>query len=71
MNVVTNKIYVANFNGNNVTIIDGSTDTVLKTVSGLGNQPDSVVANPVTNKIYVASRVNGTAAGDLMAPTTR
>jgi YVTN family beta-propeller protein len=51
INSVTNKIYVANTNGNNVTVIDGAT---LSTATvAVGNLPGAVAVNPVTNKIYV------------------
>ena len=33
VNPVTNKIYVANYDGNNVTVIDGASDTVTATVA--------------------------------------
>jgi len=52
VNVVTNKIYVANLNDNWVAVVDGAsfdTDTV-PTDSG----PAAVAVNPVTNKIYFA-----------------
>ena len=51
INSVTNKIYVANTNGNNVTVIDGAT---LSTATvAVGSLPGAVAVNPVTNKIYV------------------
>jgi YVTN family beta-propeller protein len=53
VNPVTNKIYVANQNSNNVTVIDGATSTT-DTV-GTGTTPSSVAVNPVTNEIYVAN----------------
>src|ERR1700730_8343972 len=53
VNPVTNKIYVANFKGNSVTVIDGATNaTVTVTV---GSQPQGVAVNPATNKIYVSN----------------
>jgi YVTN family beta-propeller protein len=36
VNPVTNKIYVANYNSNNVTVLDGATDTIIATVVGGG-----------------------------------
>ncbi len=53
VNPVTNKIYVANFNSANVTVIDGATNTA-ETVDA-GDGPRAVAVNPVTNKIYVAN----------------
>jgi YVTN family beta-propeller protein len=54
VNPVTNKIYVANYNSNNVTMIDGATNA--KTTVPVGSTPQAVAVNPVTNKIYVANR---------------
>jgi len=53
LNPVTNKIYVANANSNNVTVIDGATNTTA-TVNA-GTFPIAVAVNPVTNTIYVAN----------------
>ncbi len=53
VNPVTNKIYVANFTSNTVTVIDGSSNTV-NTVA-VGSTPVNVAVNPVTNKIYVVN----------------
>ena len=53
VNPVTNKIYVANEDSDNVTVIDGS-DNSTSTVAA-GTSPYAVVVNPVTNKIYVAN----------------
>jgi YVTN family beta-propeller protein len=53
VNPVTNKIYVASFYRDNVTVIDGATnDTVLVPT---GDYPIAVAVNPVTNRIYVAN----------------
>ena len=57
VNVVTNKIYVANYISNNVTFIDGATNAV-STVAA-GSDPWAVAVNPVTDKIYVADKGNG------------
>ncbi len=54
MNSVTNKIYVANQSGSTVTVIDGVTHTP-PPPSSVGNTPNSVAVNPVTNKIYVTN----------------
>src|SRR2546430_275268 len=53
VNPVTNKIYVANFNGNDVTVIDGATNST-GTVPA-GPHPYAVAVNAVTNKVYVAN----------------
>ena len=53
VNPVTNKIYVANTDSNNVTVIDGATNAT--TTVAAGAHPCAVAVNPVTNKIYVAN----------------
>ncbi len=53
VNPVTNKIYVANADSNDVTVIDG-THNLTKTVAA-GSIPEAVAVNPATNKIYVAN----------------
>ncbi|MEX6702938.1 hypothetical protein ABS315_25640 [Peribacillus frigoritolerans] len=52
MNPNTNRIYVANDFSNNVSVIDGATNTVIATV-GVGGVPRGVVVNPNTNAIYL------------------
>jgi len=54
VNPVTNKIYVANFISNDVTVIDGTNDSVAATVAA-GSSPVAIAVNSVTNKIYVAN----------------
>ena len=57
VNPVTNKIYVANANSGNVTVIDGATNTTTTVAAGSG--AESVAVNPVTNKIYIANGSSG------------
>jgi len=57
VNPVTNKMYVANRNSNNVTIIDGATNTT--TTVPLGASPGSIAVNTVTNKVYVTTSSGG------------
>jgi YVTN family beta-propeller protein len=52
VNPVTNKIYVANYSNNSVTVIEGATNAT--TTVGVGSSPRTLAVNPVTNKIYVA-----------------
>ena len=54
VNTVTNKIYVANFVSNNVTVINGADNSTLATVPA-GSGPSDIVANTGTNKIYVVN----------------
>jgi YVTN family beta-propeller protein len=60
VNPLTNKAYVANFNDNTVTVVDGALNVPITTVSA-GSGPIAVAVNSVTNKIYVAN-VNFNAA---------
>src|SRR5262249_51698860 len=53
INPVTNKIYVANMHSNNVTVIDGASNTA--TTVNVGQAPTALAVNSVTNKIYVAN----------------
>jgi YVTN family beta-propeller protein len=57
VNPSTNTIYVANFNSNSVTVIDGATNNT--TTVAVGNGPDDVAVNPNTNLIYVVNFGNG------------
>lgn len=53
LNPVTNKIYVANIGSNNVTVIDGATNSTATVAVDLA--PNGIAVNPVTNKIYVSN----------------
>ena len=53
VNPATNRIYVATEAVDHLTVIDGATNTVLRTVPTGGGSWD-VAANPITNRIYVA-----------------
>ncbi len=52
VNPVTDNLYVANINSNNVSVIDASTDSVTTTIP-VYNSPYAVAVDPVTNFIYV------------------
>jgi hypothetical protein len=54
VNAVTNKIYVVNMLGHNVTLLDGLTNGT-STISFIMSYPWALAINPVTNKIYVAN----------------
>jgi YVTN family beta-propeller protein len=56
---IPNKIYVANFSSDNVTVIDGATNTAT-TVNASGNEPMALAVNPLTNKIYVVNAASST-----------
>src|SRR4029077_20876124 len=51
-NPATNMIFVTNQASNNVTVIDGATNTVVATVP-VGTYPYSLALNPMTSEIYV------------------
>jgi len=50
---------VANYYGNSVSVIDGSSNTVIATVP-VGTFPQGVGVNPTTNRIYVANQGGNT-----------
>lgn len=52
VNPSTNRIYVANYNSGNVTVIDGATHA--KTNVPVGFRPGSLAVNQANNKIYAA-----------------
>jgi len=54
VNPVTNLVYVANLNDNTVSVIDGTSNTVVATIS-VGVVPEVVAVNTATNRIYVAN----------------
>ncbi len=53
-NPVTNRTYVANQDSNNVTVNDGTNNSVIATVAA-GTSPAAVAVNTETNRIYVAN----------------
>jgi YVTN family beta-propeller protein len=53
VNPVTNQIYVANANSNNVTVIDGFSNNIATVATG--TQPSAEAVNSLTNQIYVAN----------------
>jgi YVTN family beta-propeller protein len=53
VNLVTDKIYVANGSSSNVTVIDGATNDTTLVAAGYG--PYALAVNPVTSKTYVAN----------------
>jgi YVTN family beta-propeller protein len=56
VDATSNKIYVANKGSNNISVIDGSTNAVIATVTDPnGQSPVAVGINPATNTIYVAN----------------
>ncbi len=54
VNPVTNRIYTANEQSDSVSVVDGSTDTLIKNIA-VGDDPQIIGVNSVTNKIYVVN----------------
>ncbi|WP_456363579.1 YncE family protein [Priestia aryabhattai] len=54
VNELTNKIYITNPFDNTVSVIDGNTYAVLKTIQ-VSFFPKSIAVNPISNKIYVCN----------------
>ena len=50
---MTNKIYVTN--GNNLSVIDGVSNTVITTTALPSNNLTAIAVNPVTNFIYITA----------------
>jgi YVTN family beta-propeller protein len=59
VNTTTNKVYVANVVDRSVSVIDGATNTVTATITGIGTHMGDLAVNSVTNKIYVTSAYDG------------
>jgi YVTN family beta-propeller protein len=60
VNTTTNKIYVANYRSDTLSVINGSTGTVIKTISFAPfGEPTYVAVNRTTNRIYVPLHKGG------------
>jgi len=57
------RVYVANALSQNVSVIDGATNTQVATVTGFRGFPWGVTVSPVSNRLYVTN-VYGSYAGD-------
>jgi YVTN family beta-propeller protein len=71
VNPVTNRIYVADKDNNDVTVINGADNT--KTTVSVGNAPVALAVNTRTNKIYVTNSASNTITmidGTNNTPTT-
>ena len=53
-NSLNNKVYCANRSGDNVTVIDGATNSVITTIS-VGSGSRAFAWNPIQNRTYVAN----------------
>ncbi|NIM52244.1 MAG: beta-propeller fold lactonase family protein, partial [Gemmatimonadales bacterium] len=59
VNPRTNRVYVANRESNEVTVIDGESLEVLATVA-VGEEPWDVAVDPTTGRIFVSNHRSGT-----------
>ncbi|MBU1672508.1 MAG: YncE family protein [Actinobacteria bacterium] len=63
LNPNTNRLYVANYGSNSVSIVDCATNAVLKTLGNVGNKykfsnPCAVAVNPTTGLIFVVNNTS-------------
>jgi YVTN family beta-propeller protein len=72
----TNMIYVANYDDNNVSVIDGATNAVIGSPIHVGIAPYSIAVDSTTHKIYVSnsgdnsiSVINGAASPPAVVAT--
>ena len=52
-------LYVANFNSNNVTVINGATNTVVVPSITMGSYPRAIAYDPLNGYLYVANSGHG------------
>ncbi len=64
---VANKVYVSNFSGNSVTMIDATTNAATNIV--VGNTPREIAVNQITGKVYNANQGTNSIAAITPAPT--
>lgn len=55
INPQTNKVYVANRSSNNITVVDGETNTFINITAPNATGPIAVAVNSATNQIYVSN----------------
>lgn len=59
VNTTTNKIYVPNISSGNITVINGATSSITKTITlPSKGYPSKIAVNEATNKIYVIDTLN-------------
>ncbi len=64
-----NRMYVANQNGDNVSVIDCSTNTVIATIT-VGNAPWGIAYDSVNGRMYVANQSDSTVSVIVCATNT-
>jgi YVTN family beta-propeller protein len=57
VNPNTNKVYVGTFHSNTISVIDGTTDRLVKTIN-MTTVGNGIAVNPNTNKVYVSGDSN-------------
>lgn len=55
VNAATNRIYVANYGSDTLSVIDGSSNTVLPAAVPTGANPYAVALNTVTGRVFVGN----------------
>jgi YVTN family beta-propeller protein len=55
VNPVTNRVYVTHYDENSISVINGETNSLITTITGIGEAPCDVAVNSSINKIYVAN----------------
>ena len=60
LNPATNKVYVANYNGGSVSVIDGNNLSAVPETIVVGTTPTDVAVDPSRNRIYVANNGSNT-----------
>jgi len=76
---LANRVYVANYESNSVSVLNGRDDTVLATMV-VGKHPQAIAADPVAKKVYVANTgsnsitvintINDSVAGTVALPSS-
>ena len=66
-NPANNKVYVANKNSGDISVIDGDTNTLTNTIK-VDPFPLDVAVNPNTNTLYVAHTQSGTSTNNDQLP---
>ena len=59
VNEATGQVFVANFNDDTVTVVDGASNTIVATIS-VGDGPAFIAVNKLTNRVYVGNENNKT-----------
>ena len=59
VNTVSNKVYVANYDGNSTSVIDGSCNCVTGSLPFGVWGPSAVAVDETTNRVFVGTNVNG------------